>query len=66
MKSASWSMRTLFMVACDQTVQPAAEIEEAVWIAADAPRDLPIAPLTGGYVLPLHKQLRGRFAPSPG
>ena len=56
----------LFMVECDQAVQPAAEIEEAVWIETDAPRDFPIAPLTEGYVLPLYKQLRGRFANRPG
>ena len=52
----------LFMVECDQTVQPAAEIEEAIWLEPDAPRDFPIAPLTDGYVLPLHKQLCGRSA----
>jgi 8-oxo-dGTP pyrophosphatase MutT (NUDIX family) len=52
----------LFMVECDQTVQPAAEIEEAIWLEPDAPRDFPIAPLTDGYVLPLHKQLCGRVA----
>jgi 8-oxo-dGTP diphosphatase len=52
----------LFMVECDQTVQPAAEIEEAIWVEPDAPRDFPIAPLTDSYVLPLHKQFRGRFA----
>jgi len=50
----------LFMVECDQAVQPAAEIEEAVWVEPDAPRDFPIAPLTDGYVLPLHNQLCGR------
>jgi 8-oxo-dGTP pyrophosphatase MutT (NUDIX family) len=53
----------LFMVECDQTVQPAAEIEEAVWIESGAPRDFPIAPLTDGYVLPLHQQLRGANRP---
>jgi 8-oxo-dGTP pyrophosphatase MutT (NUDIX family) len=56
----------LFMVECDQTVQPAAEIEEAVWIEVDAPRDFPIAPLTDGYVLPLHRQLRAKLAGRPG
>ena len=56
----------LFMVECDQAVLPAAEIEEAVWIESDAPRDFPIAPLTEGYVLPLHKQLRGKFANRSG
>jgi 8-oxo-dGTP diphosphatase len=54
------------MVECDQAVQPAAEIEEAVWIESDAPPDFPIAPLTDGYVLPLHQQLRGKFANLPG
>jgi 8-oxo-dGTP diphosphatase len=52
----------LFMVECNQPVQPAAEIEEAIWLEPDAPRDFPIAPLTDDYVLPLHRQLRGRFA----
>jgi 8-oxo-dGTP pyrophosphatase MutT (NUDIX family) len=52
----------LFMVECDQAVQPAAEIEEAIWLEPDAPRDFPIAPLTDGYVLPLHKQLCGKSA----
>jgi 8-oxo-dGTP diphosphatase len=52
----------LFMVECDQAVQPAAEIEEAIWLEPDGPRDFPIAPLTDGYVLPLHKQLCGRSA----
>jgi mutator protein MutT len=56
----------LFMVECDQTVQPAAEIEEAVWIELDAPRDFPIAPLTKTYVLPLHQQIRGNAANRPG
>jgi 8-oxo-dGTP pyrophosphatase MutT (NUDIX family) len=42
----------LFMVECDQTVQPAAEIEEAIWVEPDAPRDFPIALLTDSYVLP--------------
>ena len=52
----------LFMVECDQAVQPAAEIEEAIWLEPDAPRDFAIAPLTDDYVLPLHKRLCGRFA----
>ena len=55
----------LFMVECDQAVQPAAEIEEAAWVEADAPPDFPIAPLTNGYVLPLHRQLRGKLANRP-
>ncbi|WP_159012210.1 NUDIX domain-containing protein [Bradyrhizobium sp. S69] len=52
----------LFMVECDQAVQPAAEIEQAIWLEPDAPRDFPIAPLTDDYVLPLHKQLCGKSA----
>jgi 8-oxo-dGTP diphosphatase len=56
----------LFMVEYDQTVQPAAEIEEAVWIESDAPRDFPIAPLTEDYVLPLYRQLRGNYPNRPG
>ena len=52
----------LFLVECDQPVRPAAEIEEVVWIASDTPGDLPIAPLTADYVLPLHKQ----FCERPG
>jgi 8-oxo-dGTP pyrophosphatase MutT (NUDIX family) len=52
----------LFMVECDQTVQPAAEIEEAIWVEPDAPRDFPIAPLTDDYVLPLYRRCRGRSA----
>jgi 8-oxo-dGTP diphosphatase len=55
----------LFMVHCDQDVRPAAEIEEAVWIEADARPDFPIAPLTSDHVLPLHRQLRAnRFRDS--
>lgn len=55
----------LFMVQCDQEVRPAAEIEEAVWIASDTRPDFPVAPLTGDHVLPLHKQLRGKTFRSP-
>lgn len=43
----------------DQAV-PAAEIEEAVWIAVDEPGDLPLAPLTRDVILPL---LRQRLTP---
>jgi 8-oxo-dGTP pyrophosphatase MutT (NUDIX family) len=56
----------LFMVECDQAVQPAAEIEEAVWVESDVQPDFSIAPLTDGYVLPLHKQLRGKLADLSG
>ena len=40
------------MGAGDQAV-PAAEIEEAVWVAVDEPGDLPLAPLTRDVILPL-------------
>lgn len=39
----------------DQAV-PAAEIEEAVWVAVDEPGDLPLAPLTRDVILPLLRQ----------
>ncbi|MBB2895583.1 NUDIX domain-containing protein [Pseudomonas sp. AS2.8] len=43
------------MRAGDQAV-PAAEIEEAVWMAVDEPDDLPLAPLTRDVILPLLRQ----------
>jgi 8-oxo-dGTP diphosphatase len=48
----------LFLVQCDQEVRAAAEIEEAVWIESGARPDVPVAPLTGDYVLPLHQEIR--------
>jgi 8-oxo-dGTP diphosphatase len=48
----------LFLVECDQSVRPEAEIEEIAWVAANVLPDFPIAPLTGSYVLPLHNSMR--------
>jgi 8-oxo-dGTP diphosphatase len=48
----------LFLVECDQSVRPEAEIEEIAWVAANVLPDFPIAPLTGSFVLPLHNGLR--------
>ena len=49
----------LFLVECDQSVKPEAEIEEIAWVAANVRPDFPLAPLTGNFVLPLHNELRG-------
>ncbi|WP_109511276.1 NUDIX hydrolase [Pseudomonas ovata] len=46
----------LFRVACHDPVQPAAEIEEAVWVDARACRALELAPLTGDVILPAYWQ----------
>lgn len=46
----------LFRVACDGPVQPAAEIEEAVWVDARASALLELAPLTGELILPAYWQ----------
>jgi 8-oxo-dGTP diphosphatase len=48
----------LFLVECDQSVRPEAEIEEIAWVAANVLPDFPLAPLTGSFVLPLHNGLR--------
>jgi 8-oxo-dGTP diphosphatase len=48
----------LFLVECDQSVRPEAEIEEIAWVAANVLPDFPLAPLTGSIVLPLHNNLR--------
>ena len=37
----------LFLVECDQSVRPEAEIEEIAWVAANVLPDFPLAPLTG-------------------
>ena len=42
----------LFLVECDQSVRPEAEIEEIAWVAANVLPDFPLAPLTGSFVLP--------------
>ncbi|MBD8491682.1 NUDIX hydrolase [Pseudomonas syringae] len=46
----------LFRVACNAPVQPAAEIEEAVWVDAQASKALTLAPLTGEWILPAYWQ----------
>lgn len=42
----------LFEVVIDTPVQPAAEIEEAVWVDAEQAQALRLAPLTRDWVLP--------------
>ncbi|QXH52634.1 NUDIX domain-containing protein [Pseudomonas fakonensis] len=46
----------LFRVDCDQAVAPAAEIEEVLWLAADATPGLELAPLTRDLILPLWRE----------
>lgn len=42
----------LFKVVIDHAVEPAAEIEEAVWVSAEQAYTLSLAPLTHHWVLP--------------
>lgn len=42
----------LFKVVIDHAVEPAAEIEEAVWVSAEQAYKLNLAPLTQDWVLP--------------
>ncbi len=46
----------LFEVHSDQPMQPAAEIEEAIWISADSLQLPLLAPLTRDFILPLYRQ----------
>jgi 8-oxo-dGTP diphosphatase len=46
----------LFEVRIDHSVQPAAEIEEVIWISADSLQLPPLAPLTRDFILPLYRQ----------
>lgn len=46
----------LFQIHTAETVEPAAEIEEVVWIGADTHPDLNLAPLTRDVILPLYRQ----------
>jgi 8-oxo-dGTP diphosphatase len=46
----------LFQVHSSETVVPAAEIEQVIWIGADTHPDLPLAPLTRDVILPLYRQ----------
>ena len=45
----------LFRVYTDAVVLPAAEIEEAVWVDAEAAQKLELAPLTRDLILPLYR-----------
>lgn len=45
----------LFRVHTDAAVLPAAEIEEAVWVDAEAAQKLELAPLTRDLILPLYR-----------
>lgn len=47
----------LFQVHTDASVEPAAEIEEAVWVDANATLNLELAPLTRDWILPLYRAL---------
>ncbi|PWB32029.1 DNA mismatch repair protein MutT [Pseudomonas sp. SDI] len=46
----------LFQLRIDSKVQPAAEIEEAVWVDVDALGDRHLAPLTRDLILPHYRQ----------
>lgn len=46
----------LFRVDSAEAVAPAAEIEEAVWLAADEVPALPLAPLSRDLILPLYRK----------
>ncbi|MHC6224330.1 NUDIX hydrolase [Pseudomonas sp. X10] len=46
----------LFQVESAETVAPAAEIEEVVWLTADEQPALELAPLTRDLILPLYRQ----------
>ena len=47
----------LFEVRIEVDVQPAAEIEEVVWITADSHPHLNLAPLTRDSILPIYRDL---------
>ncbi|GGU66933.1 DNA mismatch repair protein MutT [Pseudomonas laurentiana] len=47
----------LFRVHTHACVEPAAEIEEAVWVDASATVNLELAPLTRDWILPLYRTL---------
>lgn len=46
----------LFQVHIDEAVVAGAEIEEAVWVGADAHPQMVLAPLTRDVILPLYRQ----------
>lgn len=45
----------LFRVETAEDVQPAAEIEEALWVDGESARQLELAPLTRDSILPLYR-----------
>ncbi|MEG1039645.1 NUDIX hydrolase [Pseudomonas sp. NUPR-001] len=47
----------LFQVHTAMLVEPAAEIEEVVWVSARKPLTLELAPLTRDQILPLYRRL---------
>jgi 8-oxo-dGTP diphosphatase len=47
----------VFHVVTTAEVTPTAEIEEILWVEADAIPDVVIAPLTRDHILPLHRSL---------
>lgn len=47
----------LFQVHTAMPVEPAAEIEEVVWVSARKPLTLELAPLTRDLILPLYRRL---------
>jgi len=47
----------LFEVRIEVDVQPAAEIEEVVWISADSHPQLNLAPLTRDSILPIYREM---------
>jgi len=46
----------LFRVECHESVVPAAEIEEVIWLAIDQANTLNLAPLTRDLILPLWRE----------
>jgi 8-oxo-dGTP diphosphatase len=47
----------LFLITNVAAVTPASEIEEIVWLDTTIDLNLPLAPLTKDYVLPLHRSM---------
>ncbi|MDN7142551.1 NUDIX domain-containing protein [Pseudomonas sp. JQ170] len=52
----------LFQVHTALPVEPAAEIEEVVWVSARKPLTLELAPLTRDLILPLYRRLTSQPA----
>jgi hypothetical protein len=47
------ALSSLFLAKITDFIQPAAEIEEIIWIEPSRPGDLALAPLTRDHALPL-------------